>query len=133
MRARVCACVHVCTAGLFFPPRCVCACTVAICIRSCLHSASLGAFVLEAVWLHVRARVCVCLTIFISVFSSGADPPSHHLDVFAAGPAVELVNAMVSPAHGVSHLRLVFYVHAEVDPIHAEYLLGIRRARGGRS
>lgn len=75
----------------------------------------------------MRVNVCVsvCLTIFISIFSSGADSASHHLDVFAAGPAVELVNPMVSPTHGVSHLRLVFYMHAEVDPIHTEYLLGI--------
>lgn len=77
---------------------------------------------------HVRTvqcacTVCVCLTIFVSVFSSRADPASDHLHVFAAGAAVELVDPVVSPTHGVSHLRLVLHMHAEVDPIHTEYLL----------
>lgn len=69
--------------------------------------------------------VCVCLTIFVSIFSSSADSASQHLDVLAAGAAVELVDPVVSPTHGVSHLRLVLHMHTEVDPIHTKYLLGI--------
>lgn len=72
-------------------------------------------------------RLCVCLTIFISIFSSSTDSAPQHLDMFTAGPAVELVDPVVSPTHGVSHLRLVLYMHAEVHPIHAKYLLGIDR------
>lgn len=68
-------------------------------------------------------RLCVCLTIFVSIFSSGADSAPQHLDVFAAGAAVELVDPMVSPTHGVSHLCLVLHMHTEVDSIHTKYLL----------
>lgn len=70
------------------------------------------------------STVCVCLTIFVSIFSSSTDSASQHLDVFAAGAAVELVDPVVSPTHGVSHLRLVLHMHTEVDPIHTKYLLG---------
>lgn len=73
--------------------------------------------------LSVFYCVCVCLTKFVSVFSSSADSASQHLDVFAAGAAVELVDPVVSPTHGVSHLRLVLHMHTEVDPIHTKYLL----------
>lgn len=71
--------------------------------------------------------VCVCLTIFISIFSSSTDSAPQHLDMFTAGSAVELVDPVVSPTHGVSHLCLVLYMHAEVHPIHTKYLLGIYR------
>lgn len=93
-------------------------------MQSCIHSVNLRVGLVA---------LFVCLTIFVSVFSSGADTATHYLDVFAAGPAIELVNSMVSPAHCVSHLRLVFYMHAEVDPVHTEYLLGIRSAHAGQS
>lgn len=82
----------------------------------------------------VSLCACVCLTIFISIFSLGADFTTYHLDVFAAGAAVELVDPVVSPTHGVSHLRLVLHMHAEVDSIHTEYLLrseSAQRSRGG--
>lgn len=72
---------------------------------------------------HASRHVCVCLTKFVSIFSSCADSAPQHLDVFAAGAAVELVDPVLSPTHGVSHLRLVLHVHAEVDPVHTEYLL----------
>lgn len=65
----------------------------------------------------------VWLTIFVSIFSPGTDFTAQHLDVFAAGSAVQLVDPVVPATHGVSHLCLVLYVHAEVHPIHTEYLL----------
>lgn len=65
----------------------------------------------------------MCLTIFVSIFSFGADPASQHLDMLATGAAVELVDSVVSPAHGVSHLCLILHVHAEVDSIHTKHLL----------
>ena len=119
---------------------CECACTVAFCIRSCMHLVNLQVFVLApGVSVHVFAgncacthmyqrgcvcsTMCVCLTKFVSIFSSSADSTSQHLDVFAAGAAVELVDPVVSPTHGVSHLRLVLHMHTEVDPIHTKYLL----------
>lgn len=67
--------------------------------------------------------VHVCLTIFVSVFSSGADPAPQHLHMLATGAAVKLVDSVMSPTHGVSHLCLVLHVHAEVDSIHAKHLL----------
>lgn len=68
-------------------------------------------------------QTCVCLTIFVSVFSSGADPAFHHLDVLATGATVQLVDSVVSPAHGVPHMCLVLHMHTEVDSIHTKYLL----------
>lgn len=70
--------------------------------------------------------VCVCLTIFVPILSSGADPASKNLDVFAAGAAVELVYSVVSATHGVSHLCLVLHMHTEVHSIHTNYLLGVQ-------
>lgn len=80
------------------------------------------------------AHMCVsfCLTIFISIFSPGTDPASQHLDMFATGATVELVDPVVSSTHGVSHLCLVFHMHAEVDPIHTKYLLGAQTQFGKR-
>ena len=75
------------------------------------------------VWFLLRVCVCVCLTIFVSIFSFGADLASQHLDVLATGAAVELVDSVVSPTHGVSHLCLVLHMHAEVYSIHTKYLL----------
>ena len=68
-------------------------------------------------------HVFLCLTIFVSIFSPGTDPASQHLDVLATGAAVELVDSVVSPAHGVSHLCLILHMHAEVDSVHTEHLL----------
>ena len=73
--------------------------------------------------------VCVCLTIFVSILSAGTDASPQHLDVFAAGAAVELVDPVVPPAHSVSHPGLVLHVHAEVNPIHAKHLLHTRDTR----
>ena len=72
---------------------------------------------------HRERSVCVCLTIFVSVFSAGTDASPEHLDMLAAGAAVELVDAVLPPAHGVSHTCLVFHMNTEVNPIHAKHLL----------
>ena len=85
---------------------CVCVC-MCVCVRAC-----------------VCVHACKCLTIFVSIFSTGTDFAPQDLDVFATGTAVELVDPVVSPAHGVSHLRLVLHMHTEVDSIHTKYLLG---------
>lgn len=77
-------------------------------------------------WVREWARAsCVrvyVVTEFVSVLSTGADPAAEHLDMFAAGATVELVDSRLSPAHGVSCTSLILHVHAEVHAINSEHL-----------
>lgn len=43
--------------------------------------------------------------------------------MFAAGSAVQLVEPVVRPAHGVPQTRLVLHVHAEVEVVNGKHLL----------
>lgn len=62
------------------------------------------------------------VTEFVSVLPAGADFATKHLDMFAAGATVELVDSGLSPAHGVSCSSLILHVHAEVHAINSEHL-----------
>lgn len=66
------------------------------------------------------------LTIFISIFSFGTDPPAKHLDVFPACPAVELIEPKLLPAHVVPRPRLVLHVYPKIY-----ILLGSEHLRAG--
>lgn len=66
-------------------------------------------------------------TILVPVLATGTDPTAQDLNVLPTGPAVELVQAQLLPAHIVPSPRLVLHVDAEVH-----VLLGCQHLCEGR-
>src|SRR4029434_4186125 len=127
----VCVCVFVCISGIIF----VCLC-VYVCMRGGIYSLVWCGCVCGGVCVSLCVCVCVfvcVLTIFVSILPAGTDPAAQHLDVFSAGPAVELVDSVMPATHSVSHPSLVLHMHAEIYPIDPEHLLGPGRREGGVS